>query len=150
WSALKNLRDPAIARYRLLLDGQETECSGFACTIANSGNLGLPGLQLSTTISVRDGLLDVIVVEEASLRSLAEVLGQIFSKQAIAAPPEDAADQSYLDQIQSSLRHWQAKEISVWVEPAQVIQYDGEILESAKMPLKISVLPQALSVVVPI
>ncbi|MBX3051145.1 MAG: diacylglycerol kinase family lipid kinase [Caldilineaceae bacterium] len=150
WSALKNLRDPAIARYRLLLDGQETECSGFACTIANSGNLGLPGLQLSTTISVRDGLLDVIVVEEASLRSLTEVLGQIFSKQAIAAPPEDAADQSYLDQIQSSLRHWQAKEISVWVEPAQVIQYDGEILESAKMPLKISVLPQALSVVVPI
>lgn len=150
WSALNNLRDPAIAHYRLRLDGEEVECSGFACTIANSGNLGLPGLQLSTTISVRDGLLDVIVVEEASIRSLTEVLGQIFNKQAIAAQPEEAGDQNYSDQIQSSLRHWQAKEISLWMEPPQVIQHDGEIMKSVKMPLEISVIPQALGVVVPV
>ncbi len=150
WSALQNLRDPAIAHYRLLLDGEVVECSGFACTIANSGNLGLPGLQLSTAISVRDSLLDVIVVEEASIRSLTEVLGQIFNKQAIAAQPEETSDQNYSEQIQSSLRHWQAKKISLWMEPSQVIQHDGEIMKSVKMPLEISVIPQALGVVVPV
>lgn len=147
WSALKNLRDPVIARYQMTLDGEAVECAGFACTIANSGNLGLPGLQLSSTISVRDGLLDVIVVEEASLRSLTEVLGQIFSKP--ATTPQEESRERYSDQIRSSLRHWQAKEISLHVEPCQVIQHDGEVQGDLKMPLRFSVLPQALAVLVP-
>lgn len=148
WSALKNLRDPAIARYQMILDGEAVECPGFACTIANSGNLGLPGLQLSSTISVRDGLLDVIVVEEASLRSLTEVLGQIFSKQG-TTPAQEESQLRYSDQIRRSLRHWQAKEISLDVEPCQVIQHDGEVKGDLKMPLRFAVLPQALGVIVP-
>ena len=149
WSALKNLRDPVIARYQMTLDGEAVECAGFACTIANSGNLGLPGLQLASTISVRDGLLDVIVVEEASLRSLTEVLGQIFNRQVTAAPAQEESQSLYSDQIRSSLRHWQAKEISLHVEPCQVIQHDGEVKGDLEMPLHIAVIPQAVEVLVP-
>lgn len=149
WSALKNLRDPAIAHYQLCIDGETVECPGVACTIANSGNLGLPGLQLSATISVRDGLLDVIVVEEASLRSLTEVLGQVFSKQATSAPAQEESQMRYADQLRSSLRHWQAKEISLHVEPYQVIQHDGEVMDAVTMPLRFAVISQALGVLVP-
>lgn len=149
WSALKNLREPVVANYQLVLDGQEVECQGFACTIANSGNLGLTGLQLSAAISVRDALLDVFIVEEASLRSLREVLGQVFSGPESTSTALGAAEQSYSDQIQSSLRHWQVKEISLRMQPLQVIQYDGEILASPQLPLRFSVLPQALRVLVP-
>lgn len=149
WSALKNLRDPVIADYRLVMDGEEVECRGFACMIANSGNLGLPGLQLGSTISVRDGLLDVIVVKEASLRSLTEVLGQVFNRQSIADKTDTAVDQAYSDEIQNSLRHWQAKKISLQMQPAQVIQHDGEILESVEQPLSFSILPRQLRVLVP-
>ncbi|MCX6048030.1 MAG: diacylglycerol kinase family protein, partial [Chloroflexi bacterium] len=32
WSALRNLRNPEIAHYQLVLDGQAIECAGVTCT----------------------------------------------------------------------------------------------------------------------
>lgn len=149
WSAMKNLREPTIANYQLVLDGKEVECKGITCAIANSGSLGLPGLQLSNTISVRDGLLDVITIEEASFRSFTEVVGQILGSQNTATAMEDAAAQRYTDELQGSLRHWQAKEISLRMDPIQVTQYDGELLAPVELPIQCKVLPQMLQVIVP-
>lgn len=149
WSAMKNLLEPKVARYQFVLDGKEVECNGFTCAIANSGNLGLPGLQLSSAISVRDGLLDVITIEEANLRALTEIMGRIISKQDTSLSVEDATVASYSNEIRSALKHWQAKEITLTVDPVQSTQYDGELLENVSMPLTCKVLPQMLSVIVP-
>ena len=149
WSAMKNLLEPTIADYQFVLDGKEVECRGFTCAIANSGNLGLPGLQLSSAISVRDGLLDVITVEEANLRALSEVMGRVFGVQNSTASAQGEALERYSDEIQGVLRHWQAREISVSMTPMQATQYDGELLESVQLPIQCKVMPQLLKVIVP-
>jgi diacylglycerol kinase (ATP) len=40
-SALKSLRETPVSQYRLELDGEEVECEGISCMIANSGNLAI-------------------------------------------------------------------------------------------------------------
>lgn len=149
WSAVKNLREPTISHYQMILDGKEVECKGFTCAIANSGSLGLPGLQLSTAISIRDGLLDVVTVEEVNWRAFVEVMGQVFGTQNTTEGVQNAAMMKYSDEIQGALRHWQAKEISLRMDPIQVTQYDGELLAPVKLPLTCKVLPQMLRVIVP-
>ncbi len=47
--------------YLLELDGESHETQGVACTVANSGYWGWPGLRLSPRIDIEDGLLDVFV-----------------------------------------------------------------------------------------
>lgn len=149
WSAVHNLRTPKIAHYELTLDGREVECAGFTCAIANSGSLGLPGLKLAQSVTIRDGLLDVIIVEEASWRSLWDVLNHVFGAQKPRTPRSDAEFQRYSQELQSSIRHWQAKEISLQVHPMQVTQYDGEVLTPVSLPLVCKVLPGMLHVVTP-
>ncbi len=149
WSAAQNLRTPKIAHYQLTLDGREVECAGFTCAIANSGSLGLPGLKLAQSVTIRDGLLDVIIVEEASWRSLWDVLHHVFGAQRSSTPVGEAELQAYNQALQGSIRHWQAKEISLHVHPMQVTQYDGEVLTPVALPLVCKVLPGMLHVVTP-
>lgn len=149
WSAVKNLREPTISHYEMVLDGKEVETRGFTCAIANSGSLGLPGLQLSTAISVRDGFLDVITVEEVNWRAFVEVMGHVFGSQNSTPQVGDSQMQRYSDEIKGALRHWQAKEVSLRMAPLQVTQYDGELLDPVNLPLTCKVLPQMLSVIVP-
>ncbi len=66
--ALKALGGSAPAHYRLTLDGQQYETQGFTCLVDNAGNIGFAGLGLKS-ILVDDGLLDVIIVRDARLRS---------------------------------------------------------------------------------
>ena len=91
----------------------------------------------------------VITVEEANLRALTEIMGRIISKQGTSLSVEDATVASYSNEIRSALKHWQAKEITLMVDPVQSTQYDGELLENVNLPLTCKVLPQMLSVIVP-
>lgn len=147
WSGMQNLRQPAVAHYQMVLDGKEVESAGFTCAIANSGNMGLSGITLSQAISIRDGLLDIVIIEEASWRALFDLFSHVFSPQSAAAPLKDADLQSYNQEIQGALRHWQAKEISLRMDPIQVTQYDGELLSPVHLPLTCHVRPQALHVI---
>ena len=149
WSTLRNLRDPQIAHYQLVLDGQAVECAGVTCTIANAGSLGVAGLKLDQAISIRDGLLDVLIVEEASWRALLTVLSHVFGAQTASRAVGDPEIQGYHQAIQGAIRHWQAKEISLHMDPMQVTQYDGEVLKPVSLPLICKVLPGMLQVVMP-
>jgi YegS/Rv2252/BmrU family lipid kinase len=149
WSTLRNLRDPQIAHYQLVLDGQAVECAGVTCTIANAGSLGVGGLKLDQAISIRDGLLDIMIVEEASWRALWTVLSHLFGTQTSRTPMGDTERQDYQQVIQGTIRHWQAKEISLHMDPLQVTQYDGEVLTPVTLPLICKVLPGMLQVVTP-
>lgn len=127
-SAIQALPNAQISRYRLTLDGQTVEADGVACLIANSGNMGLPGLSFARKIDVSDGLLDVIVIPETSLGALLTVAANAVG-------------------LTEALPHWQAREVTLEADPAQEIECDGEMIEGT--PISASILPGALRVIVP-
>ncbi len=146
WSALQNLRQPEISHYSLTLDGKEVEIEGLTCLIANSGNMGQAGMNLIPDIDISDGLLDVILVQSASLRSLFEVVGAVSGLKQVAddsAAPVNAVAAGEPGQ----LTRWRVKEVRVQQTPEQVVQYDGEVL--GKGAVSARVLPGAVSVIVP-
>lgn len=145
WSAVQNLRQPEVAQFTMTLDGQEVVMEGVTCIVANSGNLGLTGVKLLPTVDISDGLLDVIVLQQANLAALFEILGGVLGLREPLL--EDAASIAINDELRQSLRCWQAKEITVKTTPSRLIQADGEVIGEGDIHCK--VLPQALKVLVP-
>lgn len=152
WSAMQNLYKPEVARYQLTIDGKQIETEGVNCMIANSGNMGQAGLNFLPSINVSDGLLDIIVVQEASLRTFFDVIGsiaglkQVESDQLLQASLPDKANNSGQPATQS-LQYWQGREVSLVTDPPQTIQFDGEIL--GKVAIHCKIIPQAISILVP-
>ena len=145
WSAVQNLRQPEVAHFKLTLDGQEIETDGITCIVANSGNLGLTGVNLLPTVKIDDGLLDVIVVQQASMTALFEILGSVLGIR--ETPVLDASAETIDMQLQQALHTWQAREITIVTTPSRPIQADGEIIGEGIVQCK--VLPHALKVLVP-
>ena len=129
-AALKALSVAKMADYRLTLDGQVTQAKGMACVVDNAGNMGTAWATHGKNISVSDGLLDVILVKDASFGTMIEV-GQALADH----KPSD----SYL--------HWQAREIGIEADPPQPVQIDGEV--GWQTPISIRVMPGVLKMLVP-
>lgn len=127
-AAFQALPKTQMSRYHLTLDGKEVEVEGVACFIANSGNLGIPGLSLSKAISVSDGLLDVIVLRAIDVGTMISVAANAVG-------------------LTENLPHWQAREITLEADPPQSIECDGEVIDPT--PVSVSVVPQSLRVIVP-
>ena len=145
WSAVQNLRQPEVAHFKITLDGQEIETEGVTCIVANSGNLGLSGVNLLPTVKIDDGLLDVIVVQQANVAALIEILGSVLGIR--ETPVLDASAETIDAQLQQALHAWQAREITIVTTPTRPIQADGELIGEGTIQCK--VLPQALKVLVP-
>jgi YegS/Rv2252/BmrU family lipid kinase len=120
--ALKALGETKPAHYRLTLDGKEYETKGFTCLVDNAGNIGFAGMGLKS-ILVDDGLLDVIVVKDARLRSWIAVG---------AGVSRDKLNPDYI-------LHWQAREIRIEADPPQPVQLDGEL--AGETPVEVQVAP---------
>jgi diacylglycerol kinase family enzyme len=118
-----------LTRYHLTLDGEQTESDGYTCIVANSGNLGIPGLPFLSAMSVSDGLLDVVVIKQGGLSSL------------FAEPG------TTVDEARSFVAHWQVRDVTVDTGEPQAVQADGELWEDT--PLTASVVPGAVRVIVP-
>jgi YegS/Rv2252/BmrU family lipid kinase len=131
-AGLKALKDPPIARYKLTLDGRVEELEGLWVMVANSASLGAPNLNLVHDIDVGDGLLDVIVVRQRDLDSLLSVVTSVADVKKIGKP----------------LPHWQVREVLVETDPIMAVTGDGEIWDPT--PLSVSVVPQAVRIVVPV
>lgn len=130
-STIQALREPKISRYVLDLDGEQVEIEGLTCIIANSGNLGLPGLSLASDIDVTDGLLDVLVVRNADIDSFMSLVNSVADAKADAL----------------AMPHWKAREVSLFADPPQAVQGDGELW--GETPVTANVLHQAARVIVP-
>ena len=137
-NGLRQLADPKLSHYQLTVDGVSIETAGLACMVANSGilspNSGLPGksvLSFSPTISVTDGLLDILVLRNADIGYLLSVAANMVAGTEGAQP----------------LLHWTGHEVSVVADPPQSIQYDGEVI--GYTPVTARVRPQSLRVIVP-
>jgi YegS/Rv2252/BmrU family lipid kinase len=128
--ALKALGETKPAHYRLTLDGEVHETQGVTCLVDNAGNIGFAGLGLKS-ILVDDGLLDVIIVRDARLRSW------------IAAGAGVGGAKLNPDYI----LHWQAREISIEADPPQPVQMDGEMV--GESPVSIRVVPGLVRILAP-
>jgi len=131
-AALQAIREPTLSRYRLTIDGQQVECEGLSCMICNSGNLGRAGITLSAAVSVRDGLLDVFVLQQANLATLLSLTRDVLTQS---------------EPTSTALQHWQGREITLLAEPSQTVQVDGEVL--GQTPISAKVLPGAVRIIVP-
>jgi diacylglycerol kinase (ATP) len=130
-SAIQALKDSKIIHYHLTLDGKAMEAEGITCMIANSGSIGTPGLSLAPSISVSDGLLDVVVIRTGDIGSVISVAASVIAKNENAQP----------------LQHWQAREIKITTDTPQTVQADGELI--GETPANVKVIPQAVRVIVP-
>lgn len=130
-SALQAVAKSRPMVYQLTLDGKEVEIEGITCMICNSGNVGQPGLSLAPSISVSDGLLDVVVIRGSDVGSLLSVIASVVRGNEDAEP----------------LQHFPAKDIKVRIDPPQPVQADGELM--GETPVEITVVPQAVRVIIP-
>lgn len=142
-SALNALRSPQLYHYTFELDGRTIEDEGIACIIANSGNLGLPGLRLAPNIEVDDGKLDLIVVSSADMSGVISLISSMMGQE-VANDMEERHEQGN----SGFVRHWQARTIRIAATPNDVVQCDGELI--GETPKLVSVLPGAVEVVVPL
>jgi YegS/Rv2252/BmrU family lipid kinase len=130
-AALQALAAPAVARYRLTVDGQPVDSEGITCIVANAGSFGSLPLTIAPAIDVSDGFLDVVVVATADLPGLMQVAARIVAGTEPAEP----------------LHHWRAREVHVEADPPQSVQVDGELW--GETPFTARVVPQAVRVLVP-
>ncbi len=128
--ALKALTETEKAHYRLTLDGKLHETDGFSCLVDNAGNIGFAGLGLKS-ILIDDGLLDVIVIRDARIRSWVAVGAGLGGAK---LNPE-------------YIRHWQAREITIEADPPQPVQMDGEL--AGQTPVSIQVVPGWVRILTP-
>ena len=117
--------------YKLIIDGEEINESGVALTVTNLGNIGVEGFSFLPDISFSDGLLDVILLNEADFLSLVKLTGTTL-----------------LQQESSVLKRWKAKEVTIIPEKPKKFICDDSVMEADKLEIK--VVPAALKVVVPI
>ena len=112
--------------YRMNLDGTQIEMDGLACTIANSGHLGLPGLSLSPEVNMDDSLLDVIVLRKVDIEKLISFI--------LKTPVKGHS--------LAGFQHWKVKKAIIDVDPPQTVQLDGDIFGSS--PFEVECIPQCL------
>ena len=114
--------------YQLTLDGEEVEVTGYSCMVANSGNFGLSDYPILSNISVSDGLLDVVIVQNLDFLSMLR-------------------DRNRTDEQHQFIRHWQAREATIATETPQTVVGDGEIWGDT--PFTARVVPSAVRIIVP-
>lgn len=135
-SALSNA-NPAVAEFRLELDGEVLETSGIGVVVVNFGRMQL-GLKMSPYAAPDDGLLDVVVLKARSAAGLLpELLRQMAERLGLATP-----------EVDERLGVYQVRRVRVEASPSLPLQFDGESLEGTP-PLEAHVLPGAATFLKP-
>jgi len=130
-AAVKAVKDTKSAHYRITLDGKMVEADGVTCLIDNAGNMGIQGFQPAKNISVSDGLLDVLLVGSPGMSKMITTAPSLFDS----------------TKAEPVIEHWQARQITIEVDPPQPVQVDGEMVDDT--PISAEILPGALKVIVP-
>jgi diacylglycerol kinase (ATP) len=130
-AGLEAIRDPVVATYKVKVDDEEFETEGVAAFIANSGNLGIPGLSMVHSMSVSDGLLDLLIIRNADIASLVQM----------------AATALVGDDPPPALQYWQGRKITVSTDPVQSVTLDGEVF--SETPITARIADQRVKVIVP-
>ena len=126
-SALLNTRETV---YQFTVDGKDFRRNGMGLIVANSGNVGLPGLSFAADIDVADGQLDLILIRPADISQILEA--------------QSASDAEKVELL-GLFERWTGKDICITCDPPQAVQFDGEILDGHEVRIHLEA--QALSVI---
>lgn len=130
-SAFDRTRKTEPQTYEITMDNETVTDKGAALVVANSGNIGIGTISMAPDIMVDDGLLDVILVTESDLVSLAKMSGSTL-----------------LNHENSKMKTWKSKRVSVKLKRKQTIICDDSPIKADKFDFYIE--PATLNVLVPI
>ena len=129
-SAIQAMVKSAPVGYHMKIDGKKVMEKGVALTVTNCGNIGIGDYSFLPDISICDGFLDVILLNEADLMSVLRIAGTTLMKS------------------ESDVwKHWRCKEIEIRLETQQKFVLDD--CEKETSYLRIKVIPNALKIIVP-
>ena len=69
-------------------------------------------------------------------------------RRTVAEPAGTSGTAAGTMRLTAPLEHWQVRRVTVAADPPQALQADGEVLETG--PVRVSVAPQALRILVPV
>ncbi|WP_030866785.1 YegS/Rv2252/BmrU family lipid kinase [Streptomyces sp. NRRL S-37] len=116
------------ARYRVTVDGEEHPHTGYTVVAANSGYYG-SGRVIAPDARVDDGLLDVVMIEEAPRRLFFALMNELRTGTHVRRP---------------QVRILRGSEIRIEADRDVPYGTDGEV--DAVLPVTVGVLPGALRV----
>ena len=130
-TAIKTTATAQPITYKLLLDGKEVIEEGASLTVTNAGNIGIGDMSFLPGISVNDGLLDVILLNNSDPLSMLQIAG------------------TTLFQTGSDvLKHWQCKQVAIKMDSE--VKYICDDCEESSKNIDIIIRPLALSILVPL
>jgi diacylglycerol kinase (ATP) len=136
-SAVSNLTDQKSYQFELEINGSKQTLEGVALVVANSGNVGIPGISLMQDIDVSDGQLDVVLVRSSDITALLDIATTALFK---------------TDYSREHMLHWEVQELKLRVAPQPVIIRDDRELklpETGSSEIKIRIAPKAINILVP-
>ena len=131
YGALRAISTWRPVRWTVDVDGERTEFTGYSVAVANSGIFG-GGMRLAPDASLEDGLLEVVLIEDAPRRTYLRGLPRVFDGSHLREP---------------NVRLLQGREITVASDRPFVAYADGDPI--ADLPATVRVLPGALRVMAP-
>ena len=121
-------------RFKIKIDDKKPfKTIGISVMAANSANILGQFFTLAPHASLNDGFLDLIIISPRSMFDYFPVLFQIITRRSLSD--------------ERKIRYFRAKEIEISSEPVLNIQADGDII--GKTPVKISVIPSCIEVLIP-
>lgn len=128
-TALSSLNEALPRMYSMTIDGKHINEEGVSLTVTNSGNIGINGYSMLPDISVTDGMLDVVLMNQANLLNIIKV-----------------ASTTLLQTESNVLKHWKCREITIHMDAEHRFICDDK--EMRGQDLQISVVPNALKIMV--
>ncbi len=132
FSAIQQFANTKSIQYSITINGKTDVIEGITLTVANSGNIGFSGLSFSPEIKVDDGLLDIIVLRNSTIGSIAGVITDAIINR----------------DLNDELAHWRVKKATISMNPPQSVLCDDILLD--EVTLDIEVFPSAISIAVPL
>ena len=129
WRATRGI---APARFRIWIDGQESEIEATSIEVMNCATVLRRGWEFAPGVSPVDGVLDVVAHRASTLAE------HLVTAAAVVRGAPTGTD---------LVVHRPARRVRIEVDPPAPLQRDGEI--AGRTPVEIEVLPGRLAVVLP-
>jgi diacylglycerol kinase (ATP) len=134
YAALHAIATYRPARFRVAVDGDTAEYTGSSVVVANSAYYG-NGMQIAPGAAVDDGLLDVVIIEAESRRTLMRSLPKVYQGAHVDMP---------------GVHVRRGRRVEVTASPRVSMGGDGEPVGRlpglGQPPAVVEVLPEALTV----
>lgn len=130
-SAIQQLQQSESFHFKLTTDGEVVEEEAVMILVMNGYFIGTHQFPLPT-ISIQDGLLDVMIIKESNLQTIRDWFSLSYTHQE--------------NEEEHQIKHIKAKEVIIEPETIKDVDTDGEVY--IKTPIKVKVLPEEIDMIV--